>query len=63
MCLQTLTKVQKGSPVPAFLQFGAPPYNTAPSLMLDPQTPREYAQGSMSDWLHMQIGNAYERVT
>ncbi|CAD6226364.1 unnamed protein product [Miscanthus lutarioriparius] len=43
--------------------FGAPPYNTAPSLTLDPQTPREYAQGSMSDWLHMQIGNAYERVT
>lgn len=43
--------------------FGVAPYNTAPSLTLDPQTPREYAQGSMSDWLHMQVGNAYERVT
>ncbi|KAL6639676.1 hypothetical protein ACP70R_023406 [Stipagrostis hirtigluma subsp. patula] len=43
--------------------FGATPYNTAPSLTFDPQTPREYAQGSTSDWLHMQIGSAYERVT
>uniref|UniRef100_A0A0A9BCP0 BHLH domain-containing protein n=1 Tax=Arundo donax TaxID=35708 RepID=A0A0A9BCP0_ARUDO len=41
----------------------APPYNTAPGLTFDPQTPREYAQGPTSDWLHMQIGNAYERVT
>ncbi|XP_062188611.1 transcription factor BHLH094-like [Phragmites australis] len=43
--------------------FGAPPYNTTPGPTFDPQTPREYAQGSTSDWLHMQIGNAYERVT
>uniref|UniRef100_A0A0A9GIP0 BHLH domain-containing protein n=1 Tax=Arundo donax TaxID=35708 RepID=A0A0A9GIP0_ARUDO len=43
--------------------IGAPPYNMAPGLMFDPQTPREYAQGPTSDWLHMQIGNAYERVT
>lgn len=43
--------------------FGAPPYNTAPGLTLDPQTPREYTPGLTSDWLHMQIGNAYERVS
>ncbi|CAL5078950.1 unnamed protein product [Urochloa decumbens] len=45
--------------------FGAPapPYNTAPGLTFDPQTPREYPQALASDWLHMQIGSAYERVT
>ncbi|KAF0920004.1 hypothetical protein E2562_032489 [Oryza meyeriana var. granulata] len=43
--------------------FGAQPYNTAAGLTFDPQTPREYAQGLTSEWLHMQIGNAYERVT
>ncbi|KAF8644850.1 hypothetical protein HU200_066306 [Digitaria exilis] len=38
--------------------FGAPapPYNTAPGLSFDPQTPREYPQALTSDWLHMQIG-------
>jgi hypothetical protein len=46
------------------LQYGAPTYNTAPGLTFDPQTPREYAQGSpASEWLHMQIGGTYERVT
>ncbi|CAN6197175.1 unnamed protein product [Urochloa humidicola] len=45
--------------------FGAPapPYNTSPGLTFDPQTPREYPQALASDWLHMQIGSAYERVT
>ncbi|EAY92224.1 hypothetical protein OsI_13945 [Oryza sativa Indica Group] len=44
--------------------FGAQVYNTAPGLTFDPQTPREYAQGSTpSEWLHMQIGGTYERVT
>lgn len=43
--------------------FGAQPYNTAAGLTFDPQTTREFAQGSTSEWLHMQIGNAYERVT
>ncbi|CAM0876952.1 unnamed protein product [Alopecurus aequalis] len=44
--------------------YGAPTYNTAPGLTFDPQTPREYAQGSpASEWLHMQIGGTYERVT
>lgn len=47
-----------------WLQFGAQVYNTAPGLTFDPQTPREYAQGSTpSEWLHMQIGGTYERVT
>lgn len=46
------------------LQYGAQTYNTAPGLTFDPQTPREYGQGSTaSEWLHMQIGGAYERVT
>ncbi|XP_006651921.3 transcription factor BHLH089 [Oryza brachyantha] len=44
--------------------FGPQIYSTAPGLTFDPQTPREYAQGSTpSEWLHMQIGGAYERVT
>lgn len=41
----------------------APPYSTAPGLTFDPHTPREYPQALTSDWLHMQIGNTYERVT
>jgi len=41
----------------------AQPYHTTLGLALDPQTPREYAQGSSSEWLHMQIGTTYERVT
>uniref|UniRef100_A0A0D9WWH7 BHLH domain-containing protein n=1 Tax=Leersia perrieri TaxID=77586 RepID=A0A0D9WWH7_9ORYZ len=45
--------------------FGGQPYHTAAGLTFDPQTPREYShtQGSTTEWLHMQIGNAYERVT
>lgn len=42
---------------------GAQPYHTNLGLALDPQAPREYAQGATSEWLHMQIGNTYERVT
>uniref|UniRef100_A0A0E0P2Q6 BHLH domain-containing protein n=2 Tax=Oryza TaxID=4527 RepID=A0A0E0P2Q6_ORYRU len=50
--------------VPGCNKFGAQVYNTAPGLTFDPQTPREYAQGSTpSEWLHMQIGGTYERVT
>lgn len=49
---------------PSNKDFGAPTYNTAPGLTFDPQTPREYTQGSpASEWLHMQIGGTYERVT
>ncbi|KAJ1293148.1 hypothetical protein BS78_01G045900 [Paspalum vaginatum] len=44
--------------------YGPQTYNTAPGLTFDTQTPREYAQGtSTSEWLHMQIGSAYERVS
>jgi len=46
------------------LQYGAQTYNTAPGLTFDTQTSREYAQGtSTSEWLHMQIGSGYERVS
>ncbi|XP_048528009.1 transcription factor BHLH089-like [Triticum urartu] len=42
----------------------SPTYNTAPGLIFDPQTPREYTQGSpASEWLRMQIGGNYERAT
>ncbi|CAL4944930.1 unnamed protein product [Urochloa decumbens] len=44
--------------------FAGQTYSTAPGLTFDTQTPREYAQGtSTSEWLHMQIGGAYERVS
>ncbi|CAN6314833.1 unnamed protein product [Urochloa humidicola] len=44
--------------------FAVQTYSTAPGLTFDTQTPREYAQGtSTSEWLHMQIGGAYERVS
>ncbi|XP_062214289.1 transcription factor BHLH089-like [Phragmites australis] len=44
--------------------FGAQAYNTGPGLTFDTQAPREYDQGATaSEWLHMQIGGAYERVS
>lgn len=44
--------------------YGSQTYNTAPGLTFDTQTSREYAQGtSTSEWLHMQIGSGYERVS
>ncbi|XP_066385916.1 transcription factor BHLH089-like [Miscanthus floridulus] len=44
--------------------YGAQTYNTAPGLTFDTQTSREYTQGtSTSEWLHMQIGSGYERVS
>uniref|UniRef100_A0A0A9FQA0 BHLH domain-containing protein n=1 Tax=Arundo donax TaxID=35708 RepID=A0A0A9FQA0_ARUDO len=44
--------------------FGVQTYNTAPGLTFDTQTPTEYPQGAAtSEWLHMQIGGAYERVS
>ena len=49
---------------PCCLQFASQTYSTAPGLTFDTQTPREYGQGtSTSEWLHMQIGGAYERVS
>ncbi|KAK4437133.1 Transcription factor [Sesamum alatum] len=32
-------------------------------MLYGPQTPREYARGSQAEWLHMQIGNGFERAT
>ncbi|KAJ4747101.1 Transcription factor [Rhynchospora pubera] len=43
--------------------FGAQTYNAAPSLAFDPQPPRDYNQTSAPEWLHMQVGGAFERVT
>jgi hypothetical protein len=45
------------------LQFGAQTYNPAPSLPFEPQASREYNQNSAPEWLHMQVGGAFERVT
>lgn len=42
--------------------FGAQAYDT-PSLAFGSQAPREYGQGSAPEWLHMQVGGAFERVT
>ncbi|KAF3330223.1 transcription factor bHLH79 isoform X1 [Carex littledalei] len=43
--------------------FGAQTYNPAPSLAFEPQSSREYNQNSAPEWLHMQVGGAFERVT
>lgn len=43
--------------------FGAQTYNSAPSLPFEPQTSREYNQTAIPEWLHMQVGGAFERVT
>ncbi|XP_020256621.1 transcription factor bHLH79 [Asparagus officinalis] len=42
--------------------FGTQAYET-PSLAFSSQAPREYGQGSATEWLHMQVGGAFERVT
>ncbi|KAL5197012.1 hypothetical protein ABZP36_000524 [Zizania latifolia] len=57
------THMNNGSVAFPSKDFGAQPYNTAHGLTFNPQIPREYAQDSTPEWLHMQIGNAYERVT
>ncbi|GKV14171.1 hypothetical protein SLEP1_g25081 [Rubroshorea leprosula] len=33
----------------------------ANGLMFSPQAAREYAQGSLPQWLHMQVGGSFER--
>ncbi|XP_072951543.1 transcription factor BHLH089-like [Typha angustifolia] len=43
--------------------FGAQTYDTASGLAFNTQAPREYAQGPATEWLHMQLGGAFERVT
>ncbi|KAH7661877.1 Myc-type basic helix-loop-helix (bHLH) domain-containing protein [Dioscorea alata] len=42
--------------------FGPQGYDTAPSLPFGTQA-RVYEQGSTPEWLHMQVGGAFERVT
>ncbi|URE26063.1 hypothetical protein MUK42_06333 [Musa troglodytarum] len=43
--------------------FGAQTYDTASSLPFSSQAAREYEQGSATEWLHIQVGDALERVT
>ncbi|XP_010923316.1 transcription factor BHLH089-like [Elaeis guineensis] len=43
--------------------FGAQTYDTTSSLAFNTQPAREYGQGSATEWLHMQVGGAFERVT
>ncbi|KAK1359754.1 Transcription factor bHLH79 [Heracleum sosnowskyi] len=42
--------------------LGLPTYD-ATGIMFEAQTQREYALGSESDWLHMQVGNSFNRAT
>ncbi|XP_004299622.1 PREDICTED: transcription factor bHLH79 isoform X1 [Fragaria vesca subsp. vesca] len=35
----------------------------AAALLFGSHTPREYAQGSQAEWLHMQVGGSFERTT
>ncbi|XP_065014962.1 transcription factor BHLH094-like isoform X1 [Musa acuminata AAA Group] len=42
--------------------FSSQRYDTTSSLAYSSQT-REYEQGSGTEWLHMQVGGAFERVT
>ncbi|XP_049396681.1 transcription factor BHLH089-like [Solanum stenotomum] len=32
-------------------------------MIFGTQAPREYAQGAQSEWLHMQVGNSFDRAT
>ncbi|KAL3374665.1 hypothetical protein AABB24_006248 [Solanum stoloniferum] len=32
-------------------------------MIFGTQAPREYAQGTQSEWLHMQVGNSFDRAT
>ncbi|XP_060204727.1 transcription factor BHLH089 isoform X1 [Lycium barbarum] len=35
----------------------------ATGMIFGAQAPREYAQGAQSEWLHMQVGNSFDRAT
>ncbi|KAL5747334.1 hypothetical protein ACOSP7_024331 [Xanthoceras sorbifolium] len=41
--------------------LGAQPFDAA--MIFGPQAAREFAQGSQSEWLHMQIGGSLDRAT
>ncbi|KAH7658745.1 hypothetical protein IHE45_17G110200 [Dioscorea alata] len=63
MKLEAVTSLMYSS-IESFLpkDFGPQAYDTAPSLSFGTQA-REYEQGSTPEWLHMQGGGAFERVT
>ncbi|XP_068305882.1 transcription factor bHLH79-like isoform X1 [Pyrus communis] len=42
--------------------LGAQPFDAA-GLLFGSHTPREYAQSSQPEWLHMQVGGSFERTT
>ncbi|XP_068307787.1 transcription factor bHLH79-like isoform X2 [Pyrus communis] len=42
--------------------LGAQPFDAA-GLLFSLHTPREYAQRSQPEWLHMQVGGSFERAT
>lgn len=41
----------------------APSAFDATGMIFGTQTPREYAQGAQSEWLHMQVGSSFDRAT
>ncbi|XP_072957142.1 transcription factor BHLH089-like [Typha angustifolia] len=43
--------------------FGTEKYDNASGLAFNLQASREYEQGSAPEWLHMQVGGAFQRVT
>ncbi|RWW14222.1 hypothetical protein GW17_00022022 [Ensete ventricosum] len=45
-----------------YRMFSSQRYDTTSSLGYSSQT-REYEQGSGTEWLHMQVGGTFERVT
>ncbi|CAN6585256.1 unnamed protein product [Malus baccata var. baccata] len=42
--------------------LGAQPFDVA-GLLFSSHTPREYAQSSQPEWLHMQVGGSFDRAT
>ncbi|KAG6482139.1 hypothetical protein ZIOFF_058770 [Zingiber officinale] len=61
------TSMNSGFEVPtskdASQNFGAQGHDTISRLTYTPHETREFDQNSTTDWLHMQIGGALERVT
>ncbi|XP_039130511.1 transcription factor BHLH089-like isoform X2 [Dioscorea cayenensis subsp. rotundata] len=63
MKLEAVTsRVNSGMEGFTLKDFGAQPFGTAPSLAFGSQA-REFEQEPTSEWLHMQVGGAFERVT
>lgn len=53
----------EGFPIKDLQYDGGETYENISSLAFASQTRREYAQGSATEWLHMQVGGTFERVT